>query len=113
MSRIQSIRARVANGLDSLKAEGSPFPVPVRQNDLSYLLDELDGLRANVSALQRKLNACQNRHKQKDDMIGRRDRSLKKAHDYIERLKEELRDTKAELIVVAVELKKLQKGATA
>jgi len=61
----------------------------------------INSLRIEVSKLSQRLHACENRHSIKDGMIARRDKSLDKAHVYIETLKAE----KAALEETVVKLK--------
>jgi len=86
---------------------GIPLPsceaVPFTVSEIDFLFTELESRRANVAALQKKLTACRNIGEQKDAMIARRDRSIAKAHQYIEVLKTELRGVKEVLAQKASE----------
>lgn len=91
VSEIQKVFNRNQAAVHTCSLE-PPISVALPEADLEFLFSELSSQTVNISALQKKLNACRNMHKQKDDMIARRDRSIKKAHDYIEILKVKLRE---------------------
>jgi len=97
MSRVSEVRKLFQRNSATVHGCGCepPFSIALPEADLEFLFRELDSRAANVTALQKKLNASKNMHKQKDDMIARRDRSIKKAHDYIETLKAKLRERSA------------------
>jgi hypothetical protein len=101
VSRIDSVTSKIKRDLNVVKnacgSSQAPFNVSVAEEDVLFLFAELDSQRANISALQKKLNGCRNLHKQKDDMIARRDRSIAKAHKYIEQLKADVKAEKAKL----------------
>jgi predicted RNase H-like nuclease (RuvC/YqgF family) len=86
MTRIETIKGLIRR---TKKADTSLLSVD--EEHVDALFDELENQRKNISAVQKKLNACRNMHKQKDDMIARRDRSIHAAHQYIEILKADLR----------------------
>lgn len=75
-------------------AGDAPVRISVWAHDIEFLLNELQSRTANITALQKKLNVCTNVSKQKDDMVARRDRSIAKAHSYIEQLKADIRAAK-------------------
>lgn len=96
MSRASEIQKQFERNANATKncigSDGGPFSIALPETDLEYLFSELSSRSANISAIQKKLSACKNIHTQKDAMIDRRDRSIKKAHDYIETLKAKLRE---------------------
>lgn len=104
MSRQDHVRTRIEQMRRRSVARGAP--ITLKSEDVTFLLDELKSQRANISALQKRLNSCRNLHDQKDAMIKRRDNSLIKAHRYIEQLKNDTQELRAQVEIVANELKK-------
>ena len=96
MSRVSEIQKQFERNANATKncigSDGGPFNIALPEADLEYLFSELSSRTTNISALQKKLSACKNIHTQQNAMIERRDRSIKKAHDYIETLKAKLRE---------------------
>ena len=63
-------------------------------DNIQFLFDSIRRLEGSLLAVQKKLSACNNLSAQKDAMIAKRDRSIAKAHVYIETLKDELRNNR-------------------
>jgi len=105
VSRIGKIIAQFNHMLAEAKATagGKPVSLLASGRDLASLIAELKSRTLNITALQKKLNACTNLGKQKDAMIARRDRSLSKAHEYIEQLKADIHEVKGQSVERPVE----------